>query len=70
MEDAYGEEDGWRRTAAIVCPVHVEASASALQLEKIPIAGWKYQSEHHHLCSRCFDKRLKGRGRARRGRRR
>ena len=32
MEDAYGEEDGWRRTAAIVCPVHEEARAEALQL--------------------------------------
>ena len=37
--------------------------------EQIPVQGWKYQSEHHHLCSHCFAKKLKVRGRSRRGRR-
>ena len=36
---------------------------------KIPPTAWRHMGEFHHPCGRCFSKRLKGRGRSRRGRR-
>ena len=60
MEDAYGEEDGWRRTAAIVCPVHVEASASALQLGEDSDSGMEVPIRASSLVQPVFRQETQG----------
>ena len=69
LEEAMERKRSEARSAPLCVSCWGRPVSKRRNWQQIPLAWWRHQSEFHHLCGRCLFKRLKGRGRSRRGRR-